>query len=179
MCLVMGAAVACEAHWWKGSKFASISADQFWTRVGRHNYVVLEFFTPWCKFCRKFFPDFNAAAAAFQGPHALRSDIEFYKMNAETSDYLSDFFEATELPAILVFGPYDNRPELYKGGFDQASIIDFLKSLAPMERSKPLKAYFESGHFGKLKYDRFVREQREEEKRSERRRASKRASTHK
>lgn len=159
--------VSNRGNWWKGSSFKTITPSEYWDRIGRHNYIVLDVYTPWCYYCRKYFNEFNTAVDAFKGTHAIRGDIEFYKINAEESDYLDTFLGALNLPSIIIIDPYSNKPEIYDGRFRHQYLIEYLKNLPKIKHTKLVKEYYEDGRFGKNSYLKHLHreEQKDEEER--------------
>ncbi len=57
--------------------------------------VAIDFWAPWCEPCVTFTPVFEAAAAA-------NPDIVFGMVNTEADPEISDYFEVSKIPGILV-----------------------------------------------------------------------------
>ncbi|XP_043916149.1 protein disulfide-isomerase A6-like [Protopterus annectens] len=65
---------------------------------------LVEFYAPWCKFCRNLAPEWKRVAAALKGI------IKVGAVNSEKHHDLSERFGVKTIPTIKVFGPNKNEP---------------------------------------------------------------------
>jgi thioredoxin 1 len=72
-----------------------LTKANFKATIEANNFVIVDFWAPWCEPCVEFTPTFEAAAAA-------NPDIVFGMVNTETDSEISDYFEVTQIPGILV-----------------------------------------------------------------------------
>ena len=63
--------------------------------IEKNNFVIVDFWAPWCDPCVAFTPTFEAAAAA-------NPDIVFGMVNTETDPSIGEYFEVNQIPGILV-----------------------------------------------------------------------------
>lgn len=73
----------------------ALTKANFKETIEKNNFVIVDFWAPWCEPCVAFTPTFEAAAAA-------NPDIVFGMVNTETDPEISDYFEVTQIPGILV-----------------------------------------------------------------------------
>ena len=63
--------------------------------IENNNFVIVDFWAPWCEPCLAFTPTFEAAAAK-------NTDIVFGMVNTETDPEIGEYFEVNQIPGILV-----------------------------------------------------------------------------
>ena len=73
----------------------TLTKENFKQTIESNNFVIVDFWAPWCEPCMAFTPTFEAAAAANPG-------IVFGMVNTETDPEISDYFEVAQIPGILV-----------------------------------------------------------------------------
>jgi thioredoxin 1 len=73
----------------------ALTKANFKETVEKNNFVIVDFWAPWCEPCMAFTPTFEAAAAK-------NPDIVFGMVNTETDPEISDYFEVAQIPGILV-----------------------------------------------------------------------------
>ena len=80
-----------------------------------NDFVVLDFWAPWCGPCRGFAPVFEAASEK----HA---DIAFAKVNTEEQQALAAHFQIRSIPTLMIFREkviiYSQAGALPAGAFD-------------------------------------------------------------
>ncbi len=72
-----------------------LTKANFKQTIENNNFVIVDFWAPWCEPCVAFTPTFEAAAVA-------NSDIVFGMVDTEADPEISDYFEVTQIPGILV-----------------------------------------------------------------------------
>ena len=73
-----------------------LNKANFKDTIEKNNFVIVDFWAPWCDPCVAFTPTFEAAAAA------KNPDIVFGMVNTETDPSIGEYFEVNQIPGILV-----------------------------------------------------------------------------
>lgn len=73
----------------------TLTKANFKEAIENNNFVIVDFWAPWCDPCVAFTPTFEAAAEK-------NPDIMFALVNTETDPEISDYFEVNQIPGILV-----------------------------------------------------------------------------
>ncbi len=73
----------------------ALTKDNFKQTIENNNFVIVDFWAPWCEPCLAFTPTFEAAAAN-------NTDIVFGMVNTETDPEIGDYFEVNQIPGVLV-----------------------------------------------------------------------------
>ncbi len=72
-----------------------LTKANFKQTIESNNFVIVDFWAPWCEPCVAFTPTFEAAAAK-------NPDIVFGMVNTEADPEIGDYFEVNQIPGILV-----------------------------------------------------------------------------
>ncbi len=73
----------------------ALTKENFKQTIESNNFVIVDFWAPWCEPCVAFTPTFEAAAAK-------NTDIVFGMVNTETDPEIGNYFEVNQIPGILV-----------------------------------------------------------------------------
>lgn len=73
----------------------TLTKENFKETIEKNDFVIVDFWAPWCDPCVAFSPTFEAAADK-------NPDIVFGMVNTEADPEISEYFEVTKIPAILV-----------------------------------------------------------------------------
>ena len=73
----------------------TLTKENFKQTIESNNFVIVDFWAPWCEPCLLFTPTFEAAAAK-------NPDIIFGMVNTEADPEISEYFEVAQIPGILV-----------------------------------------------------------------------------
>ena len=72
-----------------------LNKENFKEKIESNNFIIVDFWAPWCDPCLAFTPTFEAAAAK-------NPDIVFGMVNTETDPEIGEYFEVNQIPGILV-----------------------------------------------------------------------------
>lgn len=73
-----------------------LTKENFQDVVGNNDFVIIDFWAPWCGPCRNFAPIYEAASEK----HA---DIIFGKVNTEEEQELAGYFQIRSIPTLMIF----------------------------------------------------------------------------
>lgn len=73
-----------------------LTKENFQDVVGNNDFVIVDFWAPWCGPCRNFAPIYEAASEK----HA---DIVFGKVNTEEEQELAGYFQIRSIPTLMIF----------------------------------------------------------------------------
>lgn len=73
----------------------TLTKENFKQTIESNNFVIVDFWAPWCEPCMLFTPTFEAASVA-------NPDIVFGMVNTETDPEISEYFEVAQIPGVLV-----------------------------------------------------------------------------
>ena len=71
-----------------------LTKENFKDTIVNNDFVIVDFWAPWCEPCVAFTPVFEAAAEK-------NPDIVFGMVNTETDPEISEYFEIKQIPGIL------------------------------------------------------------------------------
>ncbi len=105
-----------------------INDENFEQTILDNDFVVLDFWAPWCGPCRSFAPVFEAASEKYP-------DIVFAKVNTEEQQGLAAHFQIRSIPTLMIFREkviiYAQPGALPAGAFDdllgKAGEVDMAK----------------------------------------------------
>ncbi|XP_069551509.1 protein disulfide-isomerase A3 [Brachyistius frenatus] len=115
--------LAALAGFSRASDVLEYTDDDFESRIGSHELVLVEFFAPWCGHCKRLAPEYEAAATRLKGTVALA------KVDCTANGNICSKYGVSGYPTLKIFrdgeetGPYDG-PRTADG------IVSFLKKQA-------------------------------------------------
>lgn len=73
----------------------ALTKANFKETIEKNDFVIVDFWAPWCDPCVAFTPTFEAAAAK-------NPDVVFGMVNTEADPEISEYFEVAQIPGILI-----------------------------------------------------------------------------
>ena len=77
------------------SNFVTLTKDNFKKTIEENDFVIVDFWAPWCDPCVEFTPTFEAAAKK-------NKDIIFGMVDIEKDKEIADYFQIKVIPGLLV-----------------------------------------------------------------------------
>ena len=74
----------------------TLTAENFEDIIKNNDFVMVDFWAPWCGPCRSFAPIYEQAAEN-------NSDIVFAKVNTEEEQTLAGHFQIRSIPTLMIF----------------------------------------------------------------------------
>lgn len=92
-----------------------LNEENFEQTILNNDFVVIDFWAPWCGPCRGFAPVYEAAAEKYP-------DITFAKVNTEEQQALAGHFQVRSIPTLVIFREkviiYSQPGAMPAGAFD-------------------------------------------------------------
>lgn len=93
-----------------------LTKDNFDQVAGESNFIIIDFWAPWCGPCKQFGPIFEEAATKYD-------DITFAKVNTEVEQELAAHFQIRSIPTLMIMRDqiviYAQPGALMGGQFEQ------------------------------------------------------------
>jgi thioredoxin 1 len=72
----------------------NLTEENFGEEIGKHQFMLIEFWADWCAPCKAFAPIYDAAAEK-------HPDIQFARIDTEAEKQLAEDFEIRSIPMLL------------------------------------------------------------------------------
>ncbi len=116
--------------------------------LNENKYVLVQFYTPWCSYCKELAPEYIQAAKTL----ALdEQPIFLAKVDATIHRRLASIYEVTRYPTLKFF--VSGSPVAYKGGRTSNEIIEWLRKRTgdpsiELESSEEVEAFIKKNEVG-------------------------------
>ncbi|WZZ31331.1 hypothetical protein YC2023_014732 [Brassica napus] len=97
-----------------------IKERNFTDVIENNEYVMVEFYAPWCGHCQSLAPEYAAAATELKG-----DGVVLAKMDATVENELAHQYSVQGFPTILFFVDGEHKP--YTGGRTKETIVTWVK----------------------------------------------------
>lgn len=98
-----------------------LTESNFDSTIKENEFVLVEFYAPWCGHCKKLEPEYNAAASTLK---ANNSTVVLGKVDATVHRPLGERYEVKGFPTLKFFN--NGEVSEYTGGRDANSIISWV-----------------------------------------------------
>lgn len=92
----------------------SLDKESFESTIKDHDFVVVDFWAPWCGPCRSFAPVYDKVSEDFD-------DVVFAKVNTEEEQEIAAHFQIRSIPTLMIFREqviiFSQAGALPEGGF--------------------------------------------------------------
>ncbi len=116
-----------------------LTKENFEQVVTENDFVIVDYWAPWCGPCRSFAPTFEAVSEE-------HPDIVFAKLNTEEEQEIASHFSIRSIPTLMIFRErviiFNQPGALPEGGFRElitkASSLDMAEVHQQMADEKPV-----------------------------------------
>jgi len=91
-----------NADWWESLESTSLTENNYQEVIGLHSAVVLEFYSPYCEFCKSLKDDYEKVWKHFSN----HPEITVARTNAIENQKLAQLYRVESFPTILFIPPH-------------------------------------------------------------------------
>ncbi|GFY87485.1 PDI-like 1-1 [Actinidia rufa] len=104
----------------------TLDQSNFTETVSKHNFIVVEFYAPWCGHCKHLAPEYEKAASVLSShdPPIILAKVD---ANNEANRELATKFEVQGFPTLKIFRNGGKSVQEYKGPREADGIVAYLK----------------------------------------------------
>lgn len=124
-------------EWWENSIVFEFTKDNVSKYVGSNKYIIIEFFTKWCQYCKFLFPIYEELYKRY---NETRKDILIGRINCEFNPETCEHFGIFAFPNIVLFLPNSNKiNNIFTHNRDIYSLLNWVNTNCPVIVKKNLK----------------------------------------
>lgn len=104
----------------------TLDHSNFSHTITNHNFIVVEFYAPWCGHCKKLAPEYEKAASILSShdPPIVLAKVD---ANEETNRDLASEYDVKGFPTIKILRNGGKNIQEYKGPREADGIVDYVK----------------------------------------------------
>ncbi|KAF7001855.1 LOW QUALITY PROTEIN: hypothetical protein CFC21_017434 [Triticum aestivum] len=108
-----------------GEAVLTLDAGNFSEVVAKHEFIVVEFYAPWCGHCKELAPEYEKAASMLRkrDPPVVLAKVDAYD---ESNKELKDKYKVHGYPAIKIIRKGGSDVSAYGGPRDVEGIVEYL-----------------------------------------------------
>lgn len=99
-----------------------LKQSNFEEAIKKHQYLLVEFYAPWCGHCKKLTPEYSAAAKILKEADPA---VPLGKVDATENQELGNKYQVQGYPTLKFF--VNGEPTDFNGGRTQAEIVNWIK----------------------------------------------------
>ncbi|XP_048886624.1 protein disulfide-isomerase A3-like [Brienomyrus brachyistius] len=107
----------------RASDVLELTDDDFDSRIGHHELILVEFFAPWCGHCKRLAPEYEAAATR------LKSIVALAKVDCTANSNVCKKYDVSGYPTLKIFKGGEDSGS-YDGPRTADGIVSHMKKLA-------------------------------------------------
>ncbi|CAH9071058.1 unnamed protein product [Cuscuta epithymum] len=104
----------------------TLDRSNFSETISKHNFIVVEFYAPWCGHCQRLAPEYEKAASLLSS-HDPPVTLAKVDANEESNKELASQYQVKGFPTIKILRDGGNLVEDYKGPREADGIVKYLK----------------------------------------------------
>ncbi|KAL4282325.1 hypothetical protein GQ457_03G029710 [Hibiscus cannabinus] len=104
----------------------TLDHSNFSDTVSKHDFIVVEFYAPWCGHCKSLAPEYEKAASILS-KHDPPITLAKVDANEEANRDLANQYEVRGFPTLKILRNGGKNVQEYKGPREADGIVDFLK----------------------------------------------------
>ncbi|CAL1362421.1 unnamed protein product [Linum trigynum] len=104
----------------------TLDHTNFTDTVAKHDFIVVEFYAPWCGHCKNLAPEYEKAAAALSS-HDPPIALAKVDANEEANKELATQYEVRGFPTLKILRNGGKAIQEYKGPREADGIVEYLK----------------------------------------------------
>ncbi|CAL1412483.1 unnamed protein product [Linum trigynum] len=124
--LVLIAAVSAAEEAQSKEFVLTLDHTNFTDAVTKHDFIVVEFYAPWCGHCKNLAPEYEKAAAALSS-HDPPIALAKVDANEEANKELATQYEIQGFPTLKILRNGGKSIQEYKGPREADGIVEYLK----------------------------------------------------
>ena len=142
--LILISKISSRKEWWENSKVFEFTNDNIHEYIGSDKYIIIEFYTKWCVYCRNLFPIYEEIFKIF---NSTRKDIIIGRINGEINSQTCEEFGIFAFPNIVIFKPNFNKiVSIYVGKLEINEIYSWINETCPIIVKKNLKGNIQNNN---------------------------------
>ena len=120
-------------EWWEESNAVQLNKNNFYDIVGKDKFVVVKFYTKWCKYCKIISPEYEKVIEEIKS----RNDIVIARLEGSDENKEMLFkYGIGSFPQVVLFYPNDNDiySVLHSHDRTKDSILKWINDLCEIEK---------------------------------------------